>query len=550
MARDIRQTSQDAPLEVAVIGAGFAGMYMLHKLRGLGFDVQVFEAGAEVGGTWYWNRYPGARCDVESMQYSYSFDDGIQQDWTWSERFATQPEILRYARFVADRLDLRRDICFGVRITSGRFDNQRNLWVLDTSAGRPIHARKVVAAVGCLSSSNMPDIAGTADFAGSTLHTASWPEGGVDLTGKRVAVIGTGSSAIQAIPEIAKQAAQLTVFQRTPNFSVPARNQPLGPETVHWWKSQYPALRRKARETMRSGTIYDLPSRAALEVSPEDLRAEFEARWAKGGANFAYAFSDLILDERANALAADFVRDKIRETVADPATAEALCPRDYPIFCKRICVDTDYFATYNRPNVQLVDLRKTPISRITARGVQTSDQERAFDVIVYATGFDAITGSLIRLNLTGTDGRGLAEAWAEGPKAYLGLMTAGFPNLFMVTGPGSPSVLSNVIVSIEQHVEFIAGLLEHMRANGNSRVETDAQTDHDWAMHVIAVAKTTLYPTAASWYMGANIPGKPRVFMPYIGVDDYRKRCAAIAAAGYRGFRLDGVDRADLSATG
>ena len=533
-------TSPDAPLEVAIIGAGFAGMYMLHRLRGEGFAALAFEAGPAVGGTWYWNRYPGARCDVESMQYSYSFDEGIQQDWTWSERFATQPEILRYANFVADRLDLRRDIRFGVRITSGQYDTARDLWVLETSTGRPIHARKVVAAVGCLSSANTPQIEGLADFAGLTLHTADWPEGGVDLTGKRVAVIGTGSSAIQAIPEIAKQAAQLTVFQRTPNFSVPARNQPLGPDTVHWWKSQYPALRRKARETMRSGTIYDLPTRAALDVSPEDRLAEFEARWAKGGANFAYAFSDLILDMRANDLAADFVRAKIREMVKDPETAEALCPTEYPIFCKRICVDTDYFETYNRPNVSLVNLRKTPIERITPRGVRTSDQERDFDVLILATGFDAITGSLTRLNLTGTEGHSLADAWAEGPKAYLGLMTAGFPNLFMITGPGSPSVLSNVIVSIEQHVDFIAGLLGYMRRNGLSRVSTDAQTDHDWAMHVVDVAQTTLYPKAASWYMGANIAGKPRVFMPYIGVDDYRRRCADIAAAGYRGFHFDG----------
>lgn len=539
MSSRFRHTSADTSLDVAVIGAGFAGMYMLHRLRSAGFAVSVYEAGPEVGGTWYWNRYPGARCDVESLQYSYSFDKNIEQEWTWSERFATQPEILRYAKFVADRLDLRKDINFGVRITSGRFDERTNQWVLETDAGTPIHARMVITAVGCLSSSNLPQIQGIDDFEGQTLHTADWPLGGVDFTGKRVAVIGTGSSAIQAIPEIARQAAQLTVFQRTPNFSVPARNQPLSPETVQWWKQNYPSLRKKARETMRSGTIYDLPEKPAIGTDPKEVRAELEARWEKGGANFAYAFSDFIHDINANAIAAEFVRDKIREIVDDPETADALCPRDYPIFCKRICVDTGYFATYNRDNVALVNLRETPLEKITQKGVRTSDQEREFDVVIYATGFDAITGSLTRLNLTGTANRTLAEKWAEGPKAYLGLATSEFPNLFMITGPGSPSVLSNMIVSIEQHVDFLARLMEDMRDRGITRVQTTAQDEENWAMHVIEVAHRTLYPKAASWYMGANIPGKPRVFMPYIGVDAYRAKCNDVAAAGYPGLVME-----------
>ena len=542
MSSAFPKTTRNAPLDVAVIGAGFAGMYMLHRLRRAGFDAKVFELGDGVGGTWLWNRYPGCRCDVESLQYSYSFDDALQQEWVWTERFATQPEILRYANFVADRLDLRRDIVFGTRITQGRFDDGRNQWVLETDIHGPVRAAQVVAAVGCLSSANMPRIDGIDSFRGRTIHTADWPQDGADLDGLRAGVIGTGSSAIQAIPEIARQAASLTVFQRTPNFSVPARNQPLSEATIHWWKSQYPQLRKKARETMRSGTIYDLPTRPALGTDPEAIRAEFEARWQKGGANFAYAFNDLITDEKANALAADFVRDKIRETVRDPETAEALCPTDYPIFCKRICVDTDYFETFNRDNVTLVNLRKTPIERITPKGVRTSAGEHELDVIVYATGYDAITGSLARLNLTGTGGRTLADKWAEGPKAYLGLMTSEFPNLFMVTGPGSPSVLSNMIVSIEQHVEFIADLLEHMRARQIDRVETDARAEEDWAQHVTEVAQATLYPRAASWYMGANIPGKPRVFMPYIGVDAYRRRCDQIAAQGYPGFRMVGAD--------
>jgi cyclohexanone monooxygenase len=550
MTKEFAATTPNTPLDVAIIGAGFAGMYMLHRLRRAGFAVRVVELGPDVGGTWYWNRYPGARCDVESLQYSYSFDEGIQQDWTWTERFATQPEILRYANFVADRLDLRRDIQFGVRITSGRFDTTANQWVLETDSGTPIHARQVITAVGCLSTANVPQIAGMESFEGQTIHTSDWPRDGVNLSGKRVAIIGTGSTAIQAIPEIARQAGHLTVFQRTPNFSVPARNAPLTPETVDWWKKNYPDLRKKARETMRSGTIYDLPTRPAIGTDPADVRAELEARWQKGGANFAYAFSDLIFDETANAMAAEFVRDKIRSIVHDPETAEALCPKDYPIFCKRICVDSDYFATFNRPNVSLVNLRQTPLERITSKGVQTTDQEHEFDVIIYATGFDAITGSLLRLNLTGTQGRTLKEKWADGPKAYLGLATSEFPNLFMITGPGSPSVLSNVLVSIEQHVEFLSDLMEHIRSHGITRIETTAKDEEDWAHHVTEVAHTTLYPKAASWYMGANIPGKPRVFMPYIGVDAYRKKCAEVAAQGYVGFRMNGADAVARASAG
>lgn len=541
-------STAEAPLDVAVIGAGFAGMYMLHRLRSAGFAVKTFEVGPELGGTWYWNRYPGARCDVESMQYSYSFDEDIQQEWTWSERFATQPEILRYANFVADRLDLRKDITFGTRIIAGKFDQTTNQWVLESDIGTPIHARMVITAVGCLSSSNLPQIEGIDSFQGQTIHTSDWPHEGADFTGQRVAIIGTGSSAIQAIPEIAKQAAQLTVFQRTPNFSVPARNQPLSEKTVKWWKENYPGLRKTARETMRSGTIYDLPEKPAIGTDAEEVRAELEARWEKGGANFAYAFADFILDIDANTIAAEFVRDKIREIVDDPETADALSPRDYPIFCKRICVDTDYFATYNRDNVSLVNLRRTPLEKITPHGVKTSDQEREFDVVIYATGFDAITGSLTRLNLTGTEGRTLAEKWAEGPKAYLGLTTSEFPNLFTITGPGSPSVLSNMIVSIEQHVEFLTKLLECNR--GVSRIETTAEDEENWARHVTEVANQTLYPKAASWYMGANIPGKPRVFMPYIGVDAYREKCNEIAEAGYPGFVMTGAPVLAKAASG
>jgi len=536
MSAPLPQTTSDTPIHALVVGAGFAGLYMLHRLRQSGLSAAVVERAPDVGGTWFWNRYPGARCDVESLQYSYSWDEDLQQDWTWTERFATQPEILRYINHVAERFDLRRDITFDTAVTSATYDEAARQWCLTTDAGPELHCRYLITAVGCLSSANLPAIAGIDSYEGTTYRTSLWPHEGVDLTGQRVGLIGTGSSSIQAIPELASQAAELVVFQRTPNFSVPARNQPLTEEKIRYWKENYSDLRREARETTRSGAIYDLPVKSAIGTDPAEIRTELEARWEKGGANFAYAYNDLIVTQEANDIAAEFVRDKIRETVKDPATAEALCPKDYPIFAKRICVDSDYYETFNRDNVRLVDLRKMPIDRITPTGLKTSDAAFDFDVLIYATGFDAITGTLTRMNITGAGGRKLAEKWAEGPKAYLGLMTAGFPNLFMITGPGSPSVLSNMIVSIEQHVDFIHDLLVDLREKGQSSVDADPQAEEDWAAHVTEVAHTTLYPRAASWYMGANIPGKPRVFMPYIGVDRYRAKCDAIARAGYSGF--------------
>lgn len=533
-----RNGSQER-LDVAVVGAGFSGLYLIHRLRKLGFSVKAFDRAGDIGGTWYWNRYPGARCDVESMQYSYSFDEDLQQDWNWSERFATQPEILAYANHVTERFDLKRDIQFNTTIASAHYDEAAQGWTLTTDAGEAIRARFCVMATGCLSAARDPEIAGAGRFAGEIYRTGDWPHHPVALGGKRVAVIGTGSSAIQAIPELAKQAGHLHVFQRTPNFSVPAKNAALTPEYVASWKGDYPARRKQAREETRSGTIYEFAVKSALAATAEEREAEYQRRWDKGGANFMHAYNDLVVDEQANRTAAEFVHRKIRETVKDPRTAELLSPKDYPIFTKRICVDTDYFATFNRDNVTLVDIKSDPILEITPSGLRTAAAQFDFDVLVYATGFDAMTGALNRIAIRGIEGRCLRQKWEHGPRAYLGLMSAGFPNLFMVTGPGSPSVLSNVIVSIEQHVEFITDCIDHMRAEGLSRIDPEQGAEDDWVAHVGEVAAGTLLPKAASWYMGANIPGKPRVFMPYVGgVDRYRRVCREVAAKGYEGFSL------------
>jgi len=536
-------------MDAVIVGAGFAGLYMLHRLRGLGMSSVVFEMADGVGGTWYWNRYPGARCDVESMQYSFSFSEELQQEWRWSERFASQPEILRYANHVADRFDLRRDIRFERRVTSAVFDEATDRWLVETDRGDRVLARFLVMATGCLSAARLPDIPGRDSFRGETYHTGWWPHEPVDFTGKRVAVIGTGSSAIQAIPVIAEQAKRLTVFQRTPNFSIPSRNAPMDADYEGMWKSDYRERRLKAR-MMRTGILYHLNEKSALEVSEEERLREYEARWAIGGTAFMAAFKDLITSQEANDTAAEFVRGKIRQIVRDPKVAEALAPKDHPIGTKRICVDTHYFETYNRDNVQLVNLRETPIEAITPAGIRTADgTEHLVDAIVFATGFDAMTGALLKVEIRGTSGRTLREKWEEGPRTYLGLMAAGFPNLFMITGPGSPSVLSNMIVSIEQHVDWLTDCFAHMQAHALTRIEPTRQAEEGWVAHNIEVANRTLYPKAASWYMGANIPGKPRVFMPYIGsVGAYRQICDEVAAKGYEGFRLSAGGTATAAA--
>jgi cyclohexanone monooxygenase len=524
--------------DVVIIGAGFGGMYMLHRVRGLGLSAIVFDVAGGVGGTWYWNRYPGARCDVESMQYSYSFSKELQQEWEWSEIFAGQPEILRYANFVADRLDLRRDMRFQTRVTGAVFDEVTHRWTVRTDRGDTVSARYCVMATGCLSAARMPDFPGLESFTGNIYHTGHWPHQGVDFTGLRVGVVGTGSSAIQSIPVIAAQAAHVTVFQRTPNFSIPSRNGPMPEAYAQAWKDTYPAKRAEARMS-RNGILAYPNDQSAIETPEQERLAIYEQRWESGGTTFMAAFNDLIFNQASNDTAAEFVRGKIRVMVNDPAMAELLAPTNHPIGTKRICVDTDYYSTYNRPNVDLVDVRNAPIEAMLPDGLHAGGQEYRFDAIVFATGFDAMTGALTRMGIVGRNGETLADKWEAGPRTYLGLMTAGFPNMFMITGPGSPSVLSNMIVSIEQHVDWISDCLSYLASRRIDTIEPHLPAENYWVEHVNEVAHTTLYPSAASWYMGANIPGKPRVFMPYIGgVGAYRQKCDEVAANGYEGFEL------------
>ncbi|WP_373505178.1 flavin-containing monooxygenase [Aestuariivirga sp.] len=524
--------------DILIVGAGFAGLYMLHSARKLGLSARVIEAGQDVGGTWYWNRYPGARCDVESFSYSYSFSEELQQDWTWSHRYATQPEILSYARHVADRFDLRKDISFGMRVTSATWNEERLRWQVETDKGQSFAARFLVMATGCLSVPKVPDLPHLEDFRGQVLHTAKWPEQGVDFTGRKVGLVGTGSSAIQSIPIIAREAGHLTVFQRTANFSVPAWNAPVSPAQDRDVKQNYKALRAKGRAT-HAGDIADEGYVAILGLDEKAREAAFETCWAQGGFSFQYAYSDLMVSEEANRLAADFVRRKIRETVRDPKTAERLCPRDHPLGSKRLCVDTDYYETYNRPNVSLVDLRDEPIERFTPGGLKTSAGQHDFDTLVLATGFDAMTGALTAFDIRGANGMQLRDAWAGGPAAYLGIAVAGFPNFFVITGPGSPSVLASVLLAIEQHVEWLSGLLNHAQTNGIMRIEADRAAQAGWTKRVAKGAEKTLFTKGNSWYLGSNVPGKPRVFMPFAdGFCVYEKICNDIAAEGYSGFHL------------
>ncbi len=536
--KDTRERVGALDFDVVVVGAGFAGMYMLHRLRGMGFSVRVFERGGGVGGTWYWNRYPGARVDGPSMQYSYSFSPELEQEWRWTEHFAAQPELERYANHVADRFGLRRDIQFDTAVTSATWDDTQQLWSIGTGRGDTVTARWFVAATGCLSATNVPGFPGLDTFKGRWLHTSRWPKEGIDLLGKRIGIVGTGSTGIQAIPELAAEAAHLYVFQRTPAYSLPSDNRPLEPEFEQDWKRRYRELRQAARKTWFGSVAFVAAERSALEV-PEDERDRiYEAAWGKYGGVLT-AFNDLTVNEAANETASEFVRKKIRQIVKDPGVAEKLSPRDYPIATKRICIDNGYYETFNRPNVTLVDVKADPIQAITPTGLRTANAAYDLDVLVFATGFDAMTGPLFRMNITGRNGVKLQDKWAAGPRTYLGLATEGFPNLFIIAGPGSPSVLSNMMVSIEQHVEWISNLLDHARNTGTDAVEAKRDAEDAWVDHVNAVADDTLYRRANSWYVGANIPGKPRVFMPYVaGVGTYRERCDAVAAAGYDGFRL------------
>jgi len=537
-------SATESTYDVVVVGAGFAGMYMLHRLRGQGMTARVFEQGSGVGGTWYWNRYPGARCDVESMQYSYSFSEELQQEWDWSERYAPQPEILKYANHVADRFKLRSDIQFNTRVERAEFDEATSSWSVATSDGKTVTAKFVVLATGCLSNARMPDIKGLDRFKGKVYHTGHWPHEEVDFTGQRVGVIGTGSSGIQSVPVIAGQASHLTVFQRTANFSIPARNAALTDQERQKFRDNYSEIRRFAREVARNGIYTEVPDRGALDDGDNARRSKYQARWDRGGLTFMSVYNNLGLDKAANDTAANFVREKIAEIVEDPETARLLQANDHPIGSKRICIDTDYFATFNRLNVTLVDIRSNPIEEITENAVRVAGKDYEVDALVLATGFDAMTGSVAKIDIRGRGGETLNDKWAAGPRTFLGLMSAGFPNLFVVTGPGSPSVLSNMIVSIEQHVDWIADCLAYMREQSLDTMEAEIDAEDKWVTHVNEVAYATLYPTANSWYMGANVPGKPRIFMPYIGgVGPYRQICNDIAAKGYEGFVMTGAEQ-------
>jgi cation diffusion facilitator CzcD-associated flavoprotein CzcO len=545
MAHDMMVDPRDTrgrtiELDALVIGAGFAGLYQLLCLRDrLGLSVQVVEQGDGVGGTWYWNRYPGARCDSESHVYWYTFSPELMREWEWSERYPGQAEILRYLNFVADRLDLKRSIRFNTRVVAATYDEAANRWRVRTESGDTYAAKFLITAVGCLSTANVPKFPGLEDFAGDWYHTGQWPHDGVDFTGKTVGMIGTGSTGIQAAPVIAAQAKHLTVFQRTANYSVPARNIPLTAEFKQHVKDHASDIRDITRETI-NGMGFRIEERLAAETPPEERETIYEAAWERGGLQFRAVFQDMMIDKAANDTAADFVKRKIRSIVKDPTTAAVLSDIDHPYAAKRPPIDTDYFETYNRPNVTLVDLRGAPIERISRAGICTTKAEYPVDIIVFATGFDAMTGPMLRMDIRGRDGVALKDAWEAGPLTYLGLQVAGFPNLFTITGPGSPSVLCNMPVAIEQHADWITECIRHLNERGLERIEARADAMDKWVAEVNEMAHKTVLPLAKhSWDLGANIPGKPRVFMPYAGgMVRYRQICADVAARGYEGFML------------
>lgn len=523
-------------LDAVIVGAGFAGLYMLHRFKKLGLRARILEAGGGVGGTWYWNRYPGARCDIPSLQYSYQFSPELEQEWQWQERYAGQPEIMAYAEHVVTRFNLGPDIEFNTRVVAAHFDDEAQGWTVTTDTGDIKKARFCVMATGCLSSANDPEFTGKDKFAGQWYHTGRWPHEGVDFTGQRVAVIGTGSSAIQSIPIIAKQAQHLTVFQRTANFSVPAHNRPQDPNEEAEIKANYRAFRELGRA---QPIAWDTAGneRLAEEHTPEELRAECERRWNMGGLYFYGTFADLLVGQQANDIVAEFVRSKIRERVKDPKKADILSP-DSVFGCKRVCADTGYFETYNRDNVTLVDIAQSGIEEITEKGVRIAGQTYEVDAIVSATGFDAMTGSLDRIDVRGKAGLPLKEKWQAGPRTYLGLTTAGFPNFFIISGPGSPSVLTNMITSIEQHVEFIADCVSWLKDQNLLSIDASLAAEDEWVDHVNAVAGETLLLGCNSWYLGANVPGKPRVFMPYLGFPEYVEKCESVAKNAYAGFQV------------
>ncbi len=526
-------------VDAVIVGAGFGGLYAIYRLREMGFSIQAFEAGEDVGGTWYWNRYPGARCDVESIDYSYSFSSELQEEWQWSMRYAPQPEILRYINHAADRFHLREHIKFNTRVNAALFDEAEQRWTVTTDQGDTVSAQFCVMATGCLSAAKTPEVDGLESFGGRWYHTGRWPHEEVNFTGQRVAVIGTGSSGIQIIPVLAEQAGHLFVFQRTPNFTMPAKNAPLDPEYVREVKARYAERREISRQSL-GGMPLVIPPSGALDVEPEERDEIFRKGWNSGAiAGFLFAFNDLLVNPESNAEAAEFHRRQIHEIVHDPKVADLLAPTDYPIGTKRPCLDTNYYATFNRSNVTLVDVRSSPIQEFTKSGIRTADETYEVDSIVFATGYDAMTGALTRIDLRGRGGESLKSKWSQGPSTYLGIATAGFPNLFIITGPGSPSVFSNMTMAVEQHIDWVSDCMDFLRRAGYTSIEASLEAECKWVEHVTDVANATLYPRANSWYVGANVPGKPRVFMPYVGgVGVYRQKCDEVAEHQYEGFVL------------
>jgi len=541
---EIKQgTTAPKQIDALIVGAGFSGMYMLHKLRGLGIGAEVVEAGTGVGGTWYWNRYPGARVDIQSLEYSFGFDPALEDEWRWSERYAPQPELLKYANHIAERFDLTRDIRFNTRITAAHWNEDAHRWDVSSENGDAWAARYLILATGCLSIPTDVTFPGINDFKGPIYRTSRWPRDGVDFSGQRVGIIGTGSSAIQSIPIIAEQAAHLTVFQRTPNYSMPAHNGEIPASDMEAWAKDRRAYRAASKDTV-GGFQNEPGEKLATETSPEEIKADLERRWAVGGFRILGAYVDQSIDPAANKIVHEFIAGKIREQVNDPAVAELLTPKDHPFGTKRPCVDTGYYKTFNRPNVELIDLRADPIATFNAGGIATENRQHDFDAIVLATGFDAMTGAIDRIDLRGVNGVKIKDHWAEGPRTYLGLMVAGFPNMFTITGPGSPSVLTNMINSIEQHVEWIAECLASLADRQHPSIEASPEAEAAWVLQVAMAVAPSLMPQANSWYMGANVPGKPRMFMPYAGgLNTYTEICRQVAAKGYEGFVIRQGDR-------
>ena len=535
---EYRMNQHNEELDVIIVGAGFSGLYMLYKMRKMNLKALVIERASDAGGTWFWNRYPGARCDIESIEYSYSFSDELQQEWNWSNRYSDQSEILDYINYVVKKFNLKENIVFNTSVKSATFDENLKNWIVETDS-KSYSSKFCVMATGTLSSIKQPNFDGLENFKGDWYVTGEWPHEKLDFTSKKVAIIGTGSSAVQSIPVIAEEAKNLTVFQRSPNYTIPANNRPLTEKELSNAKSSYDQIREKAKYT-RAGIGYNqFEERKLLDLSSEEIKKELNNRWKIGGQEiFTAGFTDVGVNVEANKIVADFVKSKIKEIVKDPNVAELLSPED-AIGCKRLCADTNYFETYNRENVELIDLNSNPINSITENGILTKNKEFKFDTIIFATGFDAMTGALQAIDITGKNGKKLKQVWKDGPKSFLGLLINGFPNLFTVTGPGSPSVLTNMMVAIEQHVEWISDCINFLSKSNLNEVEADELFQIEWMDHIEEVAKNTLRYTCNSWYVGANVPGKKRVFMPYAGgFGKYREKCDEIAENNYSILRI------------